>query len=90
MLCRLKSCILPHCVFIRSPSANIPRRALSFVNGPAFYPGNFSGHKKKPGNIKDSRFFGVLLLRLTTAASLHNTRCLTKGFLLPSANLLQL
>ena len=90
MLCRLKSCILPHCVFIRSPPANIRRRRLSFGAGPAFYPGNFSGHKKKPGNIKDSRFFGVLLLRLTTAASLHNTRCLTKGFLLPSANLLQL
>lgn len=89
MLCRLKSCILPHCVFIRSPPANIRRRRLSFGAGPAFYPGNFSGHKKKPGNIKDSRFFGVLLLRLTTAASLHNTRYLTKGFLLPSVNQIQ-
>ena len=89
MLFRLKNMCIPHCRFIRPPPANIPRRALSFVNGPAFYPGNFSGHKKKPGNIKDSRFFGVLLLRLTTAASLHNTRCLTKEFLLPSANLLQ-
>lgn len=87
MLFRLKSCIKQHCVSRRSPPANIPRRALSFVNGPAFYPGNFSGHKKKPGNAKDSRLFGVLLLQFTAVASLHNTRCLAKGFLLPSANL---
>ena len=89
MLGRLKSCILPHCVFIRFPPANIPRRALSFGAGPAFYPGNFSGHKKKPGNIKDSRFFGVLLLRLTTAASLHRIPRPVKDFPLPSANLLR-
>ena len=87
MLFRLKSCIKQHCVSRRSPPANIPRRALSFVNGPAFYPGNFSGHKKKPGNIKDSRFFGVLLLQFTAVASLHSTRCLAKDFLLPYANL---
>ena len=89
MLCCLKSCILPRCWFIRPPPANIPRRALSFGDGPAFCTGNLSGYKKKPGNAKDSRFFGVLLLRLTKAASLHNTRCLTKGFLLPSANQIQ-
>lgn len=87
MLCCLKSCILPHCVFIRSPPANIRPRSLGFGAGPAFCPGKVPGYKKKPGNAKDSRFFGVLLLRLTTAASLHNTRCLTKDFLLPSANL---
>ena len=89
MLFRLKSCIKQHCVSRRSPPANIPRRALSFVNGPAFYPGNFSGHKKKPGNAKDSRLFGVLLLQLTTAASIHSNRCRAKGFLLPSANQIQ-
>lgn len=87
MLFRLKSCIKQHCVSRRSPPANIPRRALSFVNGPAFCPGKVPGYKKKPGNAKDSRFFGVLLLRLTKAASLHSTLCLAKDFLLPYANL---
>lgn len=87
MLFRLKSCIKQHCVSRRSPPANIPRRALSFVNGPAFCTGNFPRDKKKPGNTKGSRLFGVLLLQFTAVASLHRTRCLAKGFLLPYANL---
>lgn len=78
---------LPHCGVIRPPPANIPRRSLGFGDGPAFCPGKVPGYKKKPGNAKDSRFFGVLLLRLTKAASLHSTRRLTKDFLLLSANL---
>ena len=89
MLFRLKSCIKQHCVSRRSPPANIPRRALSFGDGPAFCTGNFSGYKKKPETTKDFRLFGVLLLQLTTAASLHSNRCLAKGFLLPSANQIQ-
>ncbi len=90
MLFRLKSWIPQPCVSRRSPPANIPRRALSFGAGPAFCSSNFSGHKKKPGNTKDSRFFGVLLLQLTKVASLHSTLNQKKDFLLSSANLLQL
>lgn len=90
MLFRLKSCIPQPCVSRRFPPANIRPRYLSFGAGPAFCSSNFSGYKKKPGNTKDSRFFGVLLLQLTKVASLHSTRCPVKGLLLPYANLLQL
>ena len=86
---RLKNMCIPRWWFIRPPPANIPRRALSFGDGPAFCTGNFSGYKKKPETTKDFRLFGVLLLQLTTAASIHSTRCLAKGFLLPSANQIQ-